>query len=218
MNFLQLCQQLAHECGVNGPGPTTVVGQTASIELGRIVNWVNQAWVDLQGRRNWSWMWVSGNLVITSGQSTIAGTLAPVRYDQDSFYYDDGSATGRLLEYMPWDLFRPQYRVLNSTDNVTAWTVRPDLTLAFNAAVSVNKNVYAERWTNPVEMAADADIPGLPTDLHMLIVWRAMIKYAGFDEAGIQRQIAVDEHNRLWETLLKRCLPQMRMGGPLGDE
>jgi hypothetical protein len=218
VNFLQLCQRLAHEAGVNGPGPTTVVGQNGSLELGRIVNWTNDAWLNIQGRRLWSWMWTNAALTLTAGNSTIAGALAPERYDTDSAYYADGSATGRWLQYLPWDEFRHDYRVLGTVDGITAWTVRPDNTLVFNAAASVDRTITIERWANPTSMAADTDIPGLPEDLHMLIVWRGLIKYAGFDEAGVQRSVAVEEHNQLWSALVSRCLPQMRLGGPLGDE
>lgn len=218
MNFLQLTQQLAHEAGVNGTGPTTVVGQDGSLELGRIVNWVNQAWLDIQGKRLWTWMWSNAQVTITAGTNVIAGTLSHSRYDRESAYFNDGSTAWRNLCYLPWDEFRMEYRTLNSVNGVTAWTVRPDMALVFNATVSANTPVDIERFLNPTRMTVDTDTPGMPEDLHELIVWRALVKYANFDEAGVQRQVAVVEHDRLWADLLKRCLPGMRLGGPLGDE
>jgi hypothetical protein len=218
VNFLQLCQQLAHEAGVNGPGPTTVVGQDGSLESGRLVNWVNQSWLDIQAKRNWSWMWSNAQVTIPSGVNVITGSLAPSRYDKESAYFNDGSTAWRNLCYMAWDEFRTAYRTLNSQNGVTTWTVRPDLALVFNATVSANTLVDIERYTNPTRMTLDADTPGMPEHLHELIIWHAMIHYADFDEAGVQRQTAVVKHNRLWADLLRACLPQMRMGGPLGDE
>lgn len=218
VNYLELCKRLAHEAGVNGPGPTTVVGQDSSLEHGRIVNWVNNAWLDIQGMRNWSWMWTNPTLTLTTGTFVIAGTLPPDRYDQDSAYFDDGSQEGRWLQYLPWDEYRHEYRVLNAPDNLTAWTIRPDNSLSFNAQASVDQSISLERWSAPTSMTVDADEPAMPSDLHMLIVWTAMVKYANFDEAGVQRATAVDEHNKLMNQLMKRCLPQMRLGGPLGDE
>jgi hypothetical protein len=216
VNYLQLCQRLARECGVNGTGPAAVAGQTG--ELARIVNWVQDAWLDIQGDKKWKFQWESPTLTITAGNSSIAGTIPEDRYDQNAAYLDDGSARGRLLDFFPWDEFRHEYRVLNNDDNVTAWTIKPDGTIAFNALVTVNTDVAVERFALPVTLLDDDDIPAAPEDLHMIIVWRAMVKYANFDEAGVQRTTAVDEFNAKQAAMFTRCLPQMRLGGPLGSE
>jgi hypothetical protein len=72
-----------------------------------------------------------------------------------------------------------------------------------------------QRWALPTPMSGDGDTPPLPTDLHMLIVYTALKKYAGYDEAGTQRSIAVDEMKQMKEALYTRCLPASRFGAPL---
>ena len=217
MNFLALCQRLAFEAGVEGESqPTSVVSQTG--ELGRVVRWVNSAWLDIQQMHNWSWMWEHPTLVLTTAASSIAGTVGADRYDRESAYFDDGSPAKRLLTYQPWQEFRESWRVLAQNDGVTVWSVRPDFTLVFNAAASANKNIDLERWMVPTELAADADTPGMPSDLHEVIVWRALVKYANFDEARVQRDTAIDEYKSKMGALMRRCLPVMSLGGPLGED
>lgn len=213
MNFLQLSQRLAVEAGVpnaNGTRPSAVAGQVG--ELGRVVGWIGDAWNNTQQKQNWSWMWENPTLNLGALASTIAGSIAPQRYDHETMWLDDGSTSGRQLDYYPWDEFRLEFRTLNGDDNLTAWTIRPDLTIAFNALASTPKTMTVERYVNPVVLAADADTPAMPADLHMLIVWRALIKYANFDEAGVQRRTAVEEYQSLRQALFERCLPQWRLG------
>lgn len=77
MNYLALCQKV-HELIGGGPGepgtsPTTVTGQTG--ELLRIVNSVNQAWIDLQlMQRDWRWMNKIGTMATVNGTRDYAIT------------------------------------------------------------------------------------------------------------------------------------------------
>lgn len=67
--FIQLVQRFRTEAGASGSGPITVVGQTG--ELGRLVNWLNTAWLDIQMmRRDWEWMRKSCAFTTVAGQAT----------------------------------------------------------------------------------------------------------------------------------------------------
>lgn len=216
MDFKTICQRLAREAGVHREQtlPTTVVGQTG--ELRSVVEWAAQSWLDIQGSKLWSWMWERPTLVLTvANQSIITGAIPETRYDEDSAYLDDGSLQGRLLTFQPWQDYRHDQRTLNNDNNVTVWTVQPDNSVVFNAHVTANTNVVLERWGLPTALAADGDIPAMPDDLHMLIVWNALIKYANFDEANYQRDSAILEAGRLEAQLIKRCLPRMGLGEPM---
>lgn len=81
MNFLQLCQALHRELNAGGgdlPGtlPTTVVAQSGF--LLRVVNWISDGWVELQGQQqDWRWMYREGTIATTAGTQdyTLASTL-----------------------------------------------------------------------------------------------------------------------------------------------
>ena len=218
MNYLQLCQRLAYEAGVDGENSvTTTAGQTG--ELRRVCQWVASAWLDIAGlATHWSFLWENPDLTIPNGTNVIAGTNDASRYDTDGTYFNDGSTQRRLLEYLPWQAFRATYRQLSSDNNVQVFSVRPDNALVFNAIVTADTLCSVERWANPTALAADADTPPMPEDLHEVIVWRALVKYANFDEARVQRETAIDEMNTRLSALRTRCLPRWELGGALGDE
>ena len=69
MNNLQLCQRLRQEAGIAGNGPATTVDQPG--ELGRIVNWISQAYEDIQNNDlAWRFLRWTFTLPLTYQQST----------------------------------------------------------------------------------------------------------------------------------------------------
>lgn len=73
MNFLQLCNRLRLECGVSGADLTSVASQTG--EPGRLVAWVNSAWLDIQNTRtDWQWMRTTATFPTATGQPTYTPT------------------------------------------------------------------------------------------------------------------------------------------------
>lgn len=65
--FLQLCNRLKLECGVNGNDMITTTGQTG--EYNRLVTWINAAWLDIQNMRSdWQWMRATATFPTVAGQ------------------------------------------------------------------------------------------------------------------------------------------------------
>lgn len=229
--YLEICQDIARECGVSGTAagdvPKAVTGQVG--ELQRIVKWVQSCWRDIQGHRHWSWMWEEAPLVLPLDASVIdavsAGNVSAERY-----LVDTAQRTGPLtsmgwnLEYVAWDdwknWFNPQDIAAGNAP--TVFTIRPDNSLAFNGlATAANGGAMAftiERYKNPTQLVLPDDVPEMPADLHDLIVYKGIVRYANFDEAGVTRSTAVTEVARLEADLIRRCLPEIRLGGPLTDE
>lgn len=218
MTYLELVRLLMQEAAVNTTpsGLTTVVDQSG--ELARVVEWVRDAWLDIQGTKKWTFLWEQADIVIPAGFNALAGDLPASRWDRFTTYrIDPVSGQLRDLDYVPWQRFSLEYRILGNADSMTAWTVRPDNAFVVNAPAGANTTFNVQRYRNPQNLAADADEPLLPEDLHKLIVFHALVKYAGYDEAGNQRMIAVDEVKRKTRALNERCLPSFEMGGSLID-
>ena len=220
-NFLQLCQRAAREAGVTNaavsPLPTTVEAQVG--ELARMVDYVADAWRELQGTKKWSWMWESVTLTIPAGASSIAAGIPHDRWDKQSVYSVGvtSDSAGRWLSYVPWDEFRSLYPRIATGSTLGSWTIAPDLTFRLNGITSINLPLTAERWVLPTSLRVDGDVPPMPADLSMLLVYMAVRKYAGYDEAGTQRNVSLIEEKRLYNDLLSRCLPEWRLGGSLLD-
>jgi len=222
VNYLQLCQRVIEECGVAADGAEaatvlpSIVGVTG--ELKRIVNYVAQAWTQLQGTKKWNWMWEQPTLAMLATTSTLAGTIPESRYEADSLYIPVAGQEGQWPQFMPWFKFRKvfPFRPPGATFNV--WSVAPNGSIYTDQAPTVDTPFTVERYKLPSVLANDTDTPEMPADLHMLIVYMAMVMYANFDEAGVQRATAIDQIRDLRAALNSRCLPNLMLGGPLGDE
>ena len=174
MNFLGLCQRLVQETGIADDGPATVTGQTG--DMGRIVNWINDAWLKIQSSRaDWNWMWSTGTSTLSASSYTVTlpstvETIKRVSLGQGFLQSDD------------YNDFATAYRVIQS-GGPSVWSVRPDGVLVFNAKPTTDQTVTYESYSVPSAMVATTDAPGLPERYHMLIVYEALRCYAQFDEA-----------------------------------
>ncbi len=142
-------------------------------------------------------------------------------YDTDlTYHFPTGSNAPEYLDWLPWPVFQQSYDLPYITTAVqpTAWSVRPgDNAIVINARPTANLTMYVTRFRNPTRLVGDAAEPTMPEDLQQLIVEKAKVRYANFDEAGVMRQTAIAEVSRLEADLRARCLPPVSFGGTLLD-
>lgn len=212
MNRLSLCQRLRREVGVSSgsdTGPATTLGQVG--EMLNIVNWIDASWQEIQGMKLWGWMWETATVVVVAGTSATVGTIAARKYITTEVY--QGTT---LMSYLPWEHFReafPTSQIASGTPSV--WTIRPDKAFVVNAKPTADTSYAVERYRNPTAMLVDADVPALDEEFHMAIVWRAAMKYAGFDEAGGAYQNAKMQFDFLMQGMGLNDLPDIGFGDPL---
>lgn len=223
MNFLQLCQRTRQECGVSGSGPTTVTGQTG--QLLKIVDWVAQAWVEIQTMRpNWRFMWkeFSFNTVAgTRDYSTSDVSITDLdQWDTSSFLiYKTATGTSDqnelpFLEYRDW---RPAYRVRmaeRANDRPILFTLLPDDdSVRFEPCPDAIYTIDGDYKRTAQVFSASADEPtGLPSKFHMMIVYKAMQHY-GFHESAPDVLANGEAWFNEWLPILEReQLPSMRIG------
>jgi hypothetical protein len=197
MNRLALAQRAKLEMGIAGAASLTSTTAPVGIDI-KIVNWVDDAFKRIQQNKLWSWMWESATVTILATTYTTAGTIAERRYIKDSCR----DANAAPLQFMPWGTFRHAYPpALIATGTPSVWTIRPDKSFTVNAKPASNAALSVERYKAPVVMTLDADVPtGMPSELHMAIVWRAVMFYCGHDEAGTLYQHANNEYRKLMAT------------------
>ena len=73
--------------------------------------------------------------------------------------------------------------------------------------------VQGEYRQSAVVLAADGDTPGAPAAFHGIIVWRALMMLAEFDEAVEDRAAAAIKYAALLEDLQRDQLPVVSLGG-----
>jgi hypothetical protein len=242
MNFLQIAQQAAIQCGVASGSAIqtalpTVVGATGS--LGRIVGWVNDAWTDIEmDHSDWDWMRSSNLLGQGVSFQTVAGQASyPLgtgpgtvgvavedfgKWDEWSFR-DFTTAFGfrneMFLDQITFDDWRNSY-MLGAMRTVqtrpVAIAVGPDQSLCLGPPPNGDYTITGDYFVAPSVMVADTDVPiGLPSRFHMLIVYRVMMKCAGYESASELYQRGSEENAGMYAQLMAARAPRPSFGGAL---
>lgn len=222
MTFLELCQTLRREAGVSGTGPTAVTGQTG--EYLRLVNWIIQAWKEIQLlRSDWRFMWARGSFNTSAGNADYtqgAIGISADRFDLGSFVLTDGAGVKRRLIHLPYQTWKLWYDTATLTNNVpTHVTDMPDESIRLTVPPDAIYPVSFDYYRQPQALAANDDTPLMPARFHLLIVYKAMMYYAGYESAPEVLQDAMLRWNPLFDALETTQLPQIGFGHtPLGDE
>lgn len=238
MNYLALCQAFVREAAMSGlTSFTTVVGATG--QSGRVVNWINQSWVDIQTLRN-DWGWMRSSVLNGGGVSfapaaadyratlgTGAGTVGVAadnfgRWDIHTFrnYVTTVGVTSEIrMDPITYDQWRDAY-MYGAQQTVqtrpVAIAVAPDLSLSFGPPSNGLYTITGDYFIAPTTMSADADTPtGLPVQFHMMIVYRALWKYGYYQAASEVVERAKKEYRDLNDTLLARYSPMIETAGAL---
>jgi hypothetical protein len=230
MNYIQLVQRLARECGVAGIGPATVTNQLG--EAYRLVNWINEAWVEIQGLHDtWGWMrqpfsfqaYKGVGDYTPDGPDGVGAGIPDLRYWHKNTLRTWRTALGISDEMwlVEWeyqvlrDTYRfNQNRILEARPMVFA--VKPNAkVLMLGPLPEDTYTVVGEYQQLPSDLLADTDTPGLPTHLHMIIVYKAMMSYALFESAPEVLQRAQIQYQRLLNQLEREQLQEVYLGNPL---
>lgn len=229
MNFLQLVNRTRVECGVSGASTplSTLVGTTG--ETARIAAWVNSAWVDVQtAKEDWQWLrepvqfnTVTQQQMYTPTDAGVASTFG--NWKRDSFRCSSVGQSYRdeqLLNYMDWSTFRNLYIYANMRTTYArpvVVTIDPDKSLGFGSIPDQPYVITGEYYKKPTEFSGDTDAPPstFPDRFHMMIVYRAMMSYAGYEAAPEVYSRGDMEFKRLMNRLEIDQLPTLVSGAPL---
>jgi len=177
MNFLQLCQRLRQECGGSGTGPTSVTGQSGENKLW--VDWIAQAWREIQNyRTDWGFHWAVLSQPIAEGSGIVSLPADLRTLSGDTLHID-----GYVISVMPWAQMQQLRRQALSTGRPTGCSMAPNGQLYLNATPDTDYTLFGEYYAKPQELTENDDVPLLPSHYHMLIVYRAMMLYAGYENA-----------------------------------
>lgn len=230
--FLEICQNVARETGTvpNIGDPSSVIGQSG--RLARVVSWVRTAWTAIQNDRD-DWKWMEDDFTGT----TVAGTqfYAGADFDLTRFsewvwrddpnegfitLYDpaEGQATEGFLTCWDFDVFRRRAMIgsaASETGKPVVYTCNSKGELGFYKTPDKGYTVRGRYRKSPQTLAANDDVPEMPARFHDLIMWRALILAAKFDE-DVQGQPSWGEEYRvLLGKLIEHQTPAYSMGGPL---
>lgn len=220
-------------------GPiSTVANQVGSIQ--RIINWVGDAWNEIQTEHDdWNWMRSSNILGLGASFVTVAGqasyplgtTAGTVGIPVDSFgKWDDttfrcytttvGFTNETYLDVITFDIWRNSYMygaMRSVQTRPVAVAIGPDQSVNVGPPSNGLYTVTADYFVAPSVMTDDTDVPtGLPLRFHMLIVYKAMMKYAGYESASEVFSSGSSQYNLMFAQLEAARMPGVGFAGGLG--
>lgn len=191
MNFLELVRAVYEEAGVSGQAPANVASATG--EAKRIVRWVNEAYRQIQTRvLDWKWMLGTASVSTTAGDgdyavSDFSGTSRHRSWVHNSariYKQALGKNDETPLFYQPYEDWLATYNIGNpSNARPLHFTIGPSNNIllgpkpddVYVVTIDFRKSVHV--------LAANEDVPELPSDYHYAIVYGALMKYARFEAA-----------------------------------
>lgn len=218
MTFLELVQAFWREAGLSGPGPQAVTNQRGMER--KAVDWVANAWTELQGsRRDWRFLrrTVAVPLLASQRDYTIVGTtLAPgfapdwrfPCYDKGAALVLDGLGQVSGLEWLDWPTFRSLYGASVPPANrpQRAVEVTSD-TLRLDCPPDQGYSMQLEYIATPQRLKDNQDVPNIKEHLQMVIAWKALQTYCGNDSASELFQIASTNFAALRSQLVLEEVP-----------
>lgn len=235
MNFLQLVQRTARACYMTNSGnvPAATANQTG--ELLNAVDWVADAWRELQvSNNNWRWMRSRFSVDTSVGVDEYAPSvvtdvldsalitrfaqwLITDRKNPPKVYRTAGGIGSQyFLQYLDWYQFRTLYRIGDIQDGQPVHiTIDPQDNLVLGPRPDDEYTITGEYQRGVMELVDEEDVPDMPTRFHMVIVYDAMLKYAGSEGAEEVMTRAQLEGGALKSALKLDQLPRIRSSSPM---
>lgn len=215
--FLEIVQTLHEDVGAAGTAPTTVLNQRG--ESKRLVNWVRRA--DVYVQNLWTnWMFLRAEYdESTTAQSVDMPLLPNVSYwDEKTFkLYDPSTGEPYYLELVEYDAIKQEARD-DSESTPYRLIILPDGTLEAEPTPDDVYRVTGDAYLEPIPLAADTDVSKIPGQFHDVILGRAMILYANYENAPEIKTQGQELYSEALERLQNKQLPnkhqsQFRTGG-----
>lgn len=225
MTFLELCKRLRAEAGIAGSGPISVTGQTG--EMLRVVDWVKDAYRDIQDRRP-DWDFLRDDFIFSASAAggntydkSIVSNLANWKHDErDSFrcYLSEvGVPDEQCLVFEAWDYFR-RVRLFGANRDNTGrplyFSIKPNKSIVLWPTPDASYSVVGEYYRTAVEFSVDADEP-LFDRHHMAIVYNALMRYAAYTGEPSLYARGESEFKKLIRKIARDFTPSPQLGGPL---
>jgi hypothetical protein len=222
MTYLDLAKRLRRKCRVSGAGPTALTGQ--SEEYNRLLEWVNEAYMMILRRHtDWRFMRASATCATVQGQATYdaSADFALTDFGYWALDYSNGdtfrnyvTATGTnsevFMSVMEYDAWRDTYQFGALRQTYTRPLVvalAPDNTLACGPVPAAGYTLTGDYYRVPTELVLETDVPLIPTQFQMAIVYQGMMLYGASEAAP---EVYDDGKNNLDVILRQMEMTQLR--------
>jgi hypothetical protein len=228
VNLLELVRETRAKCGAAGVVATTV---GAGGEALRFVNWVKEAWEEIQQRRpDWRWMVKDFSFPTVANKpayllSATAGETLVTDHAMwlgDTFRIFDPAIGKPDEQYLPeWSYrdWRDTFDFGGQADNrerPMIWARRNrDAAILLGNTPDKVYTIAGQYMQAPVALTADTDIPAMPSRFHRAIVYKAMMLYGEFEVAPEAYNSGQMSYDRMIAIMENELTEQIGFGEPL---
>lgn len=204
MNFLQLVQKLRRDIGVQGTGPSTVVGLSGNFE--RLVDYIADADEEVQCLyEDWDFLRTTVAFNTVAGvalypQTNITTADAVGKWDTESFcIYPDTTNFAPLIEldFHTWKNSGTRLGA-DPTGEPNQFVIDQNEGIVLVPTPDAIYSIRAEHWAAPIRLADNTDVPIIPKRFHQLIIELATIKYGTYDENVVLITKATEQYAKVW--------------------
>lgn len=225
--FLQLVQRLRSEAGVSGADPVTCQNQTG--EILRLVRWINDAWLDIQNVHT-DWFFLRQPFTFNTNTVTAQQVYSPLQcntvnfgnWKKDScriYSVPNGVGNEMILPFIGWDEFRNLYlygTMRELQNRPVLYSIDPQKNFVLGATPDTSGyTVDGEYYTVATYLVNDTDIPVMPPQYQMAIVYRALMWYGLYEGASEAVERGTSEYKTIMARLQLDQLPAMTFGPSL---
>jgi len=129
-----------------------------------------------------------------------------------------GMASEIFMSYIEYDRWRNAYeygalrQVATRPNEVT---ITPLQALAFGPIADAGYTIVGDYYSVPSELAASTDIPAIPIQFHMAIIYKAMLAYGMYEAASEVVQRATMEMDKWMRRIHTDQMPEIEIGSAL---
>lgn len=223
MNYLELVQALADETGTEEADAITSVTSPDGGYQRKLATWIRRAHREIQQENeNWRFRVATAEFDLTAdqGEYDISAqlpnfqTVRPYNAPFGTRYALMDDNRSWPVRYMRWQAFAGYWESRTDTGRPRRFAVAPGDLLRVWPVPTQDYVLQFAYTLVPVDLEADADEPVLPEQYHDLIVFHAIINYAGYDEAQAQYQRASAQYRRLRLSMRRNELPEAVVSSP----
>lgn len=193
--FLELVQRTRRECQVEGSGPSAV--STATGIESDLVGWVAEACREIQKlHQDWQFLRASTSWLTKSGQAIYTPTQCGIpsgkisyweRHTFRNFHTATGPSSAIHMSELSYNSWRDQYFFGSQLDvrtRPTSFAIDPvGKGVCLGPLANADYTITADYFSGPIVLTDDSDVPVIPNDHIMTIVYKAMMAYGEAENA-----------------------------------
>jgi len=228
--YLEICQATAFDCAavpgaVSSDTPSTVTGQTGTLKA--ITQFVKDGWTEVQrSRARWRWLeqdfsasLISGTQEYTALSLGITSRFSKwLPFDREGelafTVYPTGSKSDeQAIDYWDWHEFRRKLMrgaTASDTGRPRIFTVDESQKVLVYPTPDAAYTLEGLYYKAPQTLAADSDTPECPSEFHDIIKYKALMKFAVWDEAMEQYPAWDMEYRKIHSALMHHQVPRIR--------